>query len=78
MLCVSPRYDLRGCLGVKYQESIACVTEGPHSPGREPLRADDFYSAGPQQDRDGYYSDHDVDGYRGPPEEDVFTRPHDE
>ncbi|XP_076439126.1 tight junction protein 1-like [Babylonia areolata] len=43
---------------------------GPHSP----TRAENFYSPPPRRDPDGYYSDHDMDGYRGPPAEDVFTR----
>ena len=45
------------------------------------MRAENFYSAPPRRDNDGYYSDHDVDlPYRLPPgEEDMFARPpHDE
>ncbi|KAL8584046.1 hypothetical protein ACOMHN_022386 [Nucella lapillus] len=54
--------------------------EAPPSPIKEPGRAENFYSPPPRRNPDGYYSDHDLEGYRGPPpEEDIFARhPHDE
>ncbi|KAK7096581.1 hypothetical protein V1264_005859 [Littorina saxatilis] len=52
--------------------------EGPNSPARDPVRPDDFYAGGPRREPDGYYSDHDMEGFHGPADEDMFGRPHDE
>lgn len=53
-------------------------SDGPHSPNREPPRGDDFYPP-TRLDRDGYFSDHEIDGRVQREDDDNFTRQfHDE